>query len=936
MSGGIDLGTIRASITWDDSGLVSGVKHSERVLQDFGTTVKTRTSQLARTIGRDMTLAGAGIAGGLGLAIKKAAEFDQSMRNTNSLLKLSEQGFQDLKKGVMSVVDDPKIRQGPVDLAKAMYDVASSGFQGKQALDILRQSAYGASAGMTDTATSSRVLMAVLNSGIGGVNNAREAMDVLFREVDLGVNTFEGLAGALGDVLPTAKVAGVSLQEVSAALAVMTRRGININEAVTALNQLLNHIIKPGKDSAKVMEALGIQNGATALQTKGLTGVLEQMRQKTHGNVDAIVKLVPEIRGMKALLTLVDQGGQQYTDMLKGMATATDGAGATQRALTEQNKGATAQYELLKKEVEQLGISIGTNLLPAFRDMIGYAKQAVEWFGKLPDGVKSAGAEIAAFGAIALVTGGQVLTLITRLKELGLITASGRTLLGGGGVLTLAALDAYLIHKGLSEGNPEDRSKYLMDKERKDYLDRARSMGPSALAEAQRHLAEQDTEVKRSKNESYYDAMERDRHSGLLRTAPVINVRPLGGGPPNPLDAITARDTAKDAKEKAQEAERNRRTAEIALLALQEGALAKRKAAEKKADDEYITSINDGTRTQTEAFKIRKAEYAKAMREYLAAVEEFKKKQAETIAARQNGPSLIEANRKEIEDAIRLNAGEMLSDSVRAAADGLRESVEQLHEVEAKRQADFIEAAQRDLDYYRQLTEAVKDYIKASKETEKTGGTGDVPDSKPKKAKAQIDTIKQMMKDLQRSAADILANLFEDVLSGHKNPFASFLNAFKQMLIRMAAEWAASEVVRMIAGLFNRKGGGVPGAGGDEGTTGKTSGTIAGLASMIPGIGGVVGAGIGALGKIFHFAEGGWVPGPVGAPRAAVVHGGEFVVSRAMQQAGSVMPTGVDGPVRGGMVFHGDIHMHGVQDIAGLSRELGRYARRQGPMRGVA
>lgn len=59
--------------------------------------------------------------------------------------------------------------------------------------------------------------------------------------------------------------------------------------------------------------------------------------------------------------------------------------------------------------------------------------------------------------------------------------------------------------------------------------------------------------------------------------------------------------------------------------------------------------------------------------------------------------------------------------------------------------------------------------------------------------------------------------------------------------------------------------------------------------------------------RVHRYAEGGWVPGPVGAAQMAVVHGGEFVLSRKMLANGSTvsrsapmtvniyMPPGSDG-----------------------------------------
>jgi len=57
----------------------------------------------------------------------------------------------------------------------------------------------------------------------------------------------------------------------------------------------------------------------------------------------------------------------------------------------------------------------------------------------------------------------------------------------------------------------------------------------------------------------------------------------------------------------------------------------------------------------------------------------------------------------------------------------------------------------------------------------------------------------------------------------------------------------------------------------------------AAIGSFIPGIGtllgGAIGGGLGFLASLLGFAEGGIVPGPIGAPQLAVVHGGEEILA---------------------------------------------------------
>lgn len=396
------------------------------------------------------------ILAGLGLATKSAAEFDQSLRNVDSIAKLTKGQLGDLRKEILALSKDPSMRQGPVDLAKGMYDVYSSGFKGAKALDILKVSAQGASAGMTESAISGKTLMAVLNSGIPGVTSSQQAMDVLFKEVDLGVNSFEDLASQLGDVLGTAAAAKVSLQEVTAVTATLTRRGISTAESMTAMNSMLTHIIRPGKEAKDLMDKLGLSYGITALQSKGLTGWLNEAIAKTKGNTQAITELVPEMRGMKAMLGLTNDGGKLYNEMLAQMSTA---AGATGKALERQNAGAIARWEQFKARLQATLIGLGDTILPVLVKIGDRVIDLMNKFDALPKSTKETIVKFAlvaaAVGPILLAFGTLAKTVVAFSEFMPLVTGAWETLTGAiaasGGIFGAAgvALEALTGPVGL-------------------------------------------------------------------------------------------------------------------------------------------------------------------------------------------------------------------------------------------------------------------------------------------------------------------------------------------------------------------------------------------------------------------------------------------------------------------------------------------------------
>ena len=420
---------------------------------------------------------------------KFATDFSQNMANVDSIAKLTTDGLDQMSRAVLSLAEDKRITQGPNALATSLYDVVSSGYSGKKALDLVKEGAYGATAGQTSAAVSTKALTAVLNSHVQGIRTARQASDVLFRTVDLGVLTYEQLGSSIGKVLPTAAAAGVSLQEIGAAVSVMTRNGISGSESITSLNNLILHVAKPSKSSAEAMKELGISYGFAALQSKGLTGWLQQAIDKTHGNQQALQAIMPEMRGLRGLLSLANDGGKAYTQMLGSMDRASQGSGATQAALGRQLRGMGAQAALAKKDLEIAAIALGNDLIPAEKDAIGVVRELAQGFSHLDEGTRKTivviGLATAALGpviSIAAKAAGAVKTIVDLRATM--IAAQGATALAGGaatgaaggfaalsaaalpvvailGTVALAGYGVYKAYEYLTGGAQRERTQML-------------------------------------------------------------------------------------------------------------------------------------------------------------------------------------------------------------------------------------------------------------------------------------------------------------------------------------------------------------------------------------------------------------------------------------------------------------------------------------------
>lgn len=415
---GVQLGSAFGAIRLDASGVQLGVQQALNSTQ----TLQRSMEQMGATLVRTGALMSAGLTLPLVAAGKAifdlTANFDTAMRNVNSIAKLPEAAFQQLEQQVLSL--SRVFPQTAEVLAKGLYDIQSSGFVAADAMKILEVAAKGASAGLTTTDVSARALTAILNAYSLEVSDADHVMDVLFKTVDRGVLTFEELANNIGNVAGTANIAKVSIEEVGAAFAVMTKGGISAAEAETALNQVMLSLISPSKEAAAAAQALGIDFSASALASKGLAGVMEEVRIKTGGSAEAMAALFPNVRALKGALALTREEGKAFTAELEAMAQA---SGATNAAFAEQSKGVAFQMKILQNNVEALAISFGSALLPVINDVFGFVRSTVlpalerlvQWFQALPPDVQKAALAFAAVVAIAgpvIAALGAIVTLV--------------------------------------------------------------------------------------------------------------------------------------------------------------------------------------------------------------------------------------------------------------------------------------------------------------------------------------------------------------------------------------------------------------------------------------------------------------------------------------------------------------------------------------------
>lgn len=434
---------IAVSLTGDGRSLGATLRQGAAQVDDFGNRVERSNTRSQASFLKTAAATAAVVVSlhamtlGFNATVGASAAFDQRMRNVNSIAHASEGSLRSLSSTTLAL--SRTLPQSANTLAEGLYDIASSGFQGAKGVTVLDASARAASAGLTSTANAAKAIAGSLNAYGLSASSAKDVSDTLFQTVNLGVLSFEDLTQGIGQVIGTAAAAGVSLDQMGQAVATLTLAGQEPAEAFTALNQLLAEIIQPGKELKAVFNGLGYESGAAALKAKGLQGVMRDLASVTGGDVTQTSALFTNIRGLRGALGLMSNDGRLYGKVVRDWDSAHKGAGSTARALAEQMKAVSAQWQLLKNQAAAAGIATGTLLLPVIFDLLtGIQGLAQDATPLLVSGLEMLAPLAAAVGGAL----GNVASILATLLEVtggvaaGLLSMVAPALLGG---LTLLA-----------------------------------------------------------------------------------------------------------------------------------------------------------------------------------------------------------------------------------------------------------------------------------------------------------------------------------------------------------------------------------------------------------------------------------------------------------------------------------------------------------------
>jgi len=315
-----------------------------------------------KSVGTSMAamFGGAAVLMGLKKGFDAFRSLDTGMRRFNTIARLSQKELSKLQKEVVELSNE--MGTPTSELTGAMYQAVSAGVQVADVMEFMRVATTGAIGGMVDVETVVDGLTTVLNSFSAEALTTTEALDIMFKTVELGKTTAGELASSYNLAASTAAIAGIKFSELSAAIATITFQGTPTKMAMTQIRQAIIGLNKNLGDGWR--KAMTFQEG------------IEEIIKQAGGSETKLQELVGSVEAVDAILKLSGESAEVFAENLINTANATN---AATLAFNEMEKSVGRQIEKMQVKVENLASSLSEDFVTA----LGLVIRDIEGFGML-------------------------------------------------------------------------------------------------------------------------------------------------------------------------------------------------------------------------------------------------------------------------------------------------------------------------------------------------------------------------------------------------------------------------------------------------------------------------------------------------------------------------------------------------------------------------
>ncbi len=299
-----------------------------------------------------------------------SGDFQAAMSNVEALSGASDQQMQQLTATAKELGATTKFTAE--ESAAAMGYMAMAGWDADQMLAGITGTMSLAAASGEDLATVSDIVTDSMTAfGLSAADAGRYA-DVLAATATNSNTNVSMLGETFKYAAPLAGTLGYAVEDVAVATGLMANAGIKGGEAGTTLRNMFTRLVKPTKESADAMNALGISLTDDSGRMYTFMELMEIMRDRFAGLTEQeqtfyAAELAGQ-RGMSGFLAVMNAAEGDFASLSNAI---TDCSGAAERMADIKLDNLNGQLVLLQSAWDGVKIAVGDDLSPVLSNAIG-------------------------------------------------------------------------------------------------------------------------------------------------------------------------------------------------------------------------------------------------------------------------------------------------------------------------------------------------------------------------------------------------------------------------------------------------------------------------------------------------------------------------------------------------------------------------------------
>lgn len=411
------------------------------------------TGERFQTMGRSMTTFGSSMTRkvtlpimGLGAgALKVGLDFEEGMSQVQAVSGATGDELEQLEGQARKMGSETRF--SATEAADGMSYLAMAGFDVNEIMDTMPGLLDLAAASGMDLGRAADIASNIL-SGFGyEAKEAGRVSDVLAKGASTANTNVEQLGGAMKYAAPVANTLGLDIEGLTASVGLMSDAGIQGEKSGRMLRQGLLRLSDPTGKASDLIEELGINVFDSEGNMKDMDKVVGELEKGLEGmDSQARAAALSTIFGTESTAgwsAMLDRGSDELADYTEELENSEGAAEEMAETMESNGKGAMREF---KSALEEAGISIAENLIPAFTDIVEKGTELARKFGDLDEKTQkqiiTMAGLAAAIGPVSVVLGSATTAAGGLLKVGGSLTGmlgkkGGKGLLGRFGMMGL-------------------------------------------------------------------------------------------------------------------------------------------------------------------------------------------------------------------------------------------------------------------------------------------------------------------------------------------------------------------------------------------------------------------------------------------------------------------------------------------------------------------